>query len=111
MNVSKISVGNVTYAVIKNSDLEQLVISSKYYEGAISYDISEERRRQKELHPQDVTLEMRYVTIMEELGEVAEALQDEDYEQVYRELIESASTCIRMAEEVISKKNNGKAWR
>ena len=46
---------------------------------------------------------MRFITIMEEAGEVAEALQDNDMESVYRELIDTAASCVRMAEEVIEK--------
>lgn len=63
-------------------------------------DINLERDRQDALHPQDLTLAMRFVTIMEEAGEVAEALQDKDYEQAYKELIETASCCVRMAEQI-----------
>lgn len=66
-------------------------------------DINLERDRQDALHPQDLTLAMRFVTIMEEAGEVAEALQEKDYEQAYKELIETASCCVRMAEDLIVK--------
>lgn len=73
-------------------------------------DINAERDRQDKLHPQKLTLQMRFITIMEEAGEVAEAMQDKDYGQVYKELIETASCCIRMAEEVlnIKRKESGK---
>lgn len=67
-------------------------------------DISKERDRQDHLHPQYLNLNARFVTIMEEAGEVAEALQDDDMESVYRELIETAACCVRMAEEVLKDK-------
>lgn len=64
-------------------------------------DINKERSRQDFLHPKKLPLAMRFVTIMEESGEVAEALQDKNMEAVYRELIEMASCAVRMAEEVL----------
>jgi NTP pyrophosphatase (non-canonical NTP hydrolase) len=64
-------------------------------------DIHQERARQDHLHPQELPLAMRFVTIMEEAGEVAQAMQDEDMKSVYRELIETAATCVRMAEDVL----------
>lgn len=39
---------------------------------------------------------------MEEAGEVAEVMQDDDMESVYRELIETAACCVRMAEEMLN---------
>ncbi len=66
-------------------------------------DINVERKRQDHLHPQKLTLQMRFVTIMEEAGEVAEALQDNDMDNVYCELIDTAACCVRMAEEVLKK--------
>ncbi|GGB41543.1 hypothetical protein GCM10011409_18820 [Lentibacillus populi] len=64
-------------------------------------DIHQERARQDHLHPEKLPLSMRFVTIMEELGEVAEALQNKDMESTYRELIDAAASCLRMAEEVL----------
>lgn len=64
-------------------------------------DILQERLRQNDLHPEKLPLSMRYVTIMEEAGEVAEALQDKDLESMYRELIDMAACCVRMAEDVL----------
>lgn len=66
-------------------------------------DINAERDRQDKLHPQKLTLQMRFITIMEEAGEVAEAMQEEDMDSVYRELIDTAACCVRMAEEVLLK--------
>lgn len=65
-------------------------------------DINQERGRQDHLHPQQLTLAMRFVTIMEEAGEVAQALQDKDMKNVYRELIDTAASCVRMAEDVLN---------
>lgn len=69
-------------------------------------DIHIERNRQNQLHPQKLNLAMRFITIMEEMGEVAQALQDKDMESVYRELIDAAASCIRMAEEVLEGESN-----
>lgn len=69
--------------------------------GKILNDINVERDRQDDMHPEDLPLAMRFVTIMEEAGEVAEAMQDNDMESTYRELIETAASCVRMAEEVL----------
>jgi NTP pyrophosphatase (non-canonical NTP hydrolase) len=64
-------------------------------------DINRERSRQDYLHPEKLPSAMRTVTIMEELGEVAKALQDDNARAVYRELIDVAASCVRMAEEVL----------
>ncbi|MCM3763470.1 MazG nucleotide pyrophosphohydrolase domain-containing protein [Neobacillus niacini] len=64
-------------------------------------DINLERERQDRLHPNKLPLPMRFITIMEEAGEVAEALQENDMDSVYRELIDTAASCIRMAEQVL----------
>jgi NTP pyrophosphatase (non-canonical NTP hydrolase) len=64
-------------------------------------DINLERSRQDYLHPEKLPLAMRFITIMEESGEVAEALQDRDTRGIYRELIDMAASCVRMAEEVL----------
>ncbi|WEG13988.1 hypothetical protein PU629_06365 [Pullulanibacillus sp. KACC 23026] len=66
-------------------------------------DIHFERSRQDRLHPEELDLKMRFITIFEELGEVAEAMQEDDMESVYRELIDSAASCVRMAEEVLKR--------
>ena len=69
-------------------------------------DIEKERLRQNKLHPEPLPLAMRFVTISEELGEVAEAMQDKHMQSVYRELIDTAACCVRMAEEVLESRNN-----
>lgn len=66
-------------------------------------DIQAERTRQDRLHPHELNLSMRFITIMEEAGEVAEAMQENDMQAVYRELIDTAACCVRMAEDVINK--------
>lgn len=69
-------------------------------------DIDAERERQDSLHPQSLPLPMRFITIMEEAGEVAQAMQENDTEGIYRELIETAASCVRMAEQVLQVKDN-----
>lgn len=64
-------------------------------------DIINERSRQDQLHPQKLPLPMRFITIMEEAGEVAEAMQENDMEAIYRELIDTAASCVRMAEQIL----------
>ncbi|MCJ8008103.1 hypothetical protein ACFFF5_17880 [Lederbergia wuyishanensis] len=64
-------------------------------------DINKECERQNIKHPNELNLQMRFITIMEEAGEVAEALQENDMDSVYRELIETAACCVRMAEQVL----------
>ncbi|MEW8985943.1 MAG: MazG nucleotide pyrophosphohydrolase domain-containing protein [Bacillus sp. (in: firmicutes)] len=64
-------------------------------------DIHQERNRQDKLHPEKLPLPMRFITIMEEAGEVAEAMQDNDKDSIYRELIDTAASCVRMAEQIL----------
>jgi NTP pyrophosphatase (non-canonical NTP hydrolase) len=64
-------------------------------------DINRERDRQDQLHPHKLNIQMRFITIMEEAGEVAEAMQEKDMGAIYRELIDTAASCVRMAEEVL----------
>lgn len=64
-------------------------------------DIHQERTRQNHLHPQKLNLAMRFVTFMEEAGEVAEAMQNKDKKAFYRELIDTAASCVRLAGEVL----------
>lgn len=64
-------------------------------------DIHQERSRQDHLHPENLTLIERYVTLGEEMGEVAEALQYTDKDHLYQELIQVAAVAVRMAEQVI----------
>lgn len=66
-------------------------------------DIEQERERQDNLHPEKLDLPMRYVTLVEEVGEVATAIQNNDVENLYEELIHAASVCVRMAEQVLDK--------
>lgn len=63
-------------------------------------DIKKERARQDALHPQKLNLAMRFITIMEELGEVAECMQEDDKDGICRELVDAAASCVRMIEEV-----------
>lgn len=69
-------------------------------------DIYKERDRQNKLHPEKLELPMRFITISEEIGEIAQALQDNDMDSIYRELVDTAASCVRMAEEVLTKWEN-----
>lgn len=64
-------------------------------------DINLERKRQDVLHPQKLSLPMRFVTVSEEMGEIAEAMQDKNTGRVYCEIIDAAATLVRMAEELL----------
>lgn len=64
-------------------------------------DINDERNRQDILHPQNLNLDKRYVTLGEEFGEVGTALLNDDKENLYEELIQVAAVCVRMAEQVL----------
>lgn len=77
-------------------------IKATQYE--IVKDILVERARQDKLHPQELNLSMRFITIMEEAGEVAEAMQENDMDAVYQELVDTAACCVRMAEQVVNQK-------
>jgi len=64
-------------------------------------DIHQERSRQDHLHPEEKTMSERYVTLGEEIGEVSTAIQNNDNENLYEELIQVAAVAVRMAEQVI----------
>lgn len=97
----RVKIGNEWYAIIPAVELNEILRKTR--KEKILLDIAIERHRQNDLHPQELSLAMRFVTIMEEAGEVAEALQEENYKQVYKELIETASCAARMAEDVLNK--------
>lgn len=64
-------------------------------------DIHNERVRQESLHPEKLTLAERYVTLGEEVGEVAVAIQNKDNDNLLAELVQVAAVAVRMAEQVI----------
>src|SRR5690625_7367420 len=71
-------------------------------------DIHQERSRQDHLHQEEKTMSERYVTLGEEIGKVSTAIQNNDKENLYEELIQVAAVAVRMAEQVIEGDVNGK---
>lgn len=69
-------------------------------------DIHQERSRQDYLHPDKLSISDRYVTLGEEMGEVSTAIQNDDKENLYQELIQVAAVAVRMAEQVIKEDVN-----
>lgn len=63
-------------------------------------DVNAERYRQEEIHPEILTVPERFQTLVEEIGEVATALQNRDSQNLYEELIQVAASAVRMAEQV-----------
>lgn len=66
-------------------------------------DINNERERQENIHPEKLDLPMRFTTLVEEVGEVATAIQNNDNENLYEELVQVAAVCVRMIEDVSGK--------
>lgn len=64
-------------------------------------DIPRERARQEHLHPEELPIVDRYITLGEEMGEVATAIQNGDLENLYDELIQVSALAARMAEQVL----------
>lgn len=73
-----------------NEHLKLLVLS----------DVNAERYRQDEIHPEEKTIQERFNVLVEEVGEVATALQNRDPENLYEELIHVAASAVRMAEQL-----------
>lgn len=69
--------------------------------------IIDERLRQDNIHP-DFPGEKRLAILMEEVGEVAKAIQNGDIENLKEELIQVASVCVRWLEHIIEVECNGK---
>lgn len=74
--------------------------------------INQERDRQFYIHGEqkNVSLEMMYVILAEEMGEVAQAIQvlnnpshvkETDQDDLYKELIHVAAVAVKMAERVL----------
>lgn len=61
--------------------------------------ILSERVRQDHLHP-DFPEEKRLAILMEEVGEVATALQNNDLSNLKDELIQVAAVCVRWIEQI-----------
>ncbi len=61
--------------------------------------ISTERERQDRLHPDDDYPDSVYLAVlMEEVGEVARAMLEDEPKQLRTELVEVAAVCVRMLE-------------
>lgn len=78
-------------------------------------DLLKERNRQEKIHPHKLKTSDMYFVLLEEIGEVAEALQHslglpgtkhEDKDDLYEELIQVAAVAVRMANQVIQKQND-----
>lgn len=66
--------------------------------GDIFTAISTERERQDRLHPDDYPDSVFLAVLMEEVGEVAQAMLEDDPKQLRYELTEVAAVCVRMLE-------------
>lgn len=66
-------------------------------------DINNERERQEIIHPVKLNLPMRFTTLVEEVGEIATTIQNNDIGNLVDELIQTAAVCVRMIEEVLGK--------
>lgn len=69
-------------------------------------DVKRERMRQDALHPQELSISDRFVVLGEEVGEVARAIQNNDPDNLYDELIQVAAESVRMAEQILASKRS-----
>jgi NTP pyrophosphatase (non-canonical NTP hydrolase) len=69
-------------------------------------DVKRERMRQDALHPQELSISNRFVVLGEEVGEVARAIQNNDPDNLYDELIQVAAESVRMAEQILASKRS-----
>ena len=60
--------------------------------------ILKERKRQDIIHPKSEDYDY-FAVLIEEVGEVARAIQNEDYENLQEELVQVAAVAIRWLEE------------
>lgn len=67
---------------------------------AVLSDVNQERYRQEEIHPEKLSLHERFATLVEEVGEIAKALQNDDLENLYEEVVQSAASAVRMGEDI-----------
>lgn len=64
-------------------------------------DVSAERDRQKQLYDNSKKNMDALLTVMvEEVGEVAKAIQDNNDKNLYEELTHAAAVCLQMAERI-----------
>jgi NTP pyrophosphatase (non-canonical NTP hydrolase) len=69
-------------------------------------DVKRERMRQDAIHPQELSISDRFVVLGEEVGEVARAIQNNDPDNLYDELIQVAAESVRMAEQILASKRS-----
>jgi NTP pyrophosphatase (non-canonical NTP hydrolase) len=69
-------------------------------------DVKRERMRQDALHPQELSISDRFVVLGEEVGEVARAIQNNDPDNLYDELIQVSAESVRMAEQILASKRS-----
>lgn len=69
-------------------------------------DVKRERMRQDALHPQELNISDRFVVLGEEVGEVARAIQNNDPDNLYDELIQVSAESVRMAEQILASKRS-----
>lgn len=94
-----------TIPILPTEELVKLAFRTK-----VNFDIEEERKRQYRIHGNTITdYPMMYAILMEELGEVAEALQVHykmpgtkrtDKSDLYTELIQVSAYAAKFAEQV-----------
>lgn len=82
------------------------VLKSHSTRTKIINDIHQERARQDHLHPDKMSVTQRLPVLIEEIGEVGTALQNNDKENLYQELIQVAAVAVRMAEQLIEEDNS-----
>jgi NTP pyrophosphatase (non-canonical NTP hydrolase) len=61
--------------------------------------ILQERKRQDQLHP-EFQDSKRLAVLVEEVGEIAEAIQNRDMKNLEEELIQVAAVCVRWLEQI-----------
>ena len=72
----------------------------------VLHDVKRERMRQDVIHPQELSISDRFVVLGEEVGEVARAIQNNDPDNLYDELIQVAAESVRMAEQILASKRS-----
>lgn len=63
-------------------------------------DVKSERTRQDNIHPKELNVYKNLAVLIEEVGEVGTALQNNDSKNLYEELIQVAAVAVKMAEQV-----------
>lgn len=63
-------------------------------------DVKSERIRQDEIHSKESNVYKNLAVLVEEVGEVGTAIQNDDSKNLYEELIQVAAVAVKMAEQV-----------